>query len=88
MIGDRPPGVDRSLGWWYAGWGQAKDGAAERVLGVRALKVYPLSWSCPPGPYHFVDGSFDERCAAFHYWRFHQGAAHFAFADGSVRLLS
>src|SRR6266446_8506208 len=34
-VGERPPSFDHRLGWWYAGWGQRKDGSADLVLGVR-----------------------------------------------------
>ncbi len=38
-VGERPPSADKVLGWWYAGWGQSKDGSAEMVLGVREFNV-------------------------------------------------
>jgi prepilin-type processing-associated H-X9-DG protein len=92
LVGERPPSATGSLGWWYAGWGQGKDGSAEMVLGVREWNVAP-SWEpwaidCPTGPYHFRPGRLDNRCDAFHFWSLHPGGAHFLYADGSVHFLS
>ena len=35
IVGERPPSSDRAFGWWYAGWGQNKDGSGDSVMGVR-----------------------------------------------------
>lgn len=89
MVGERPPSADGVMGWWYAGWGQSKDGSADMVLGVRERYVSPLPLApgCPVGPYNYRRGSSGNQCDAFHFWSLHVGGGHFLFADGSARLL-
>lgn len=88
LFGERPPSADLIFGWWYRGWGQQRDGSAEMVLGVQERNTLGPRYPCPPGPYAYAPGRFDNPCDMFHFWSPHPGGAHFAFADGSVRFLA
>jgi prepilin-type N-terminal cleavage/methylation domain-containing protein/prepilin-type processing-associated H-X9-DG protein len=88
MVGERPPSADKDLGWWYAGWGQSKDGSADMTLGVQERNVSELTLRCPSGPYEFGPGSVSNQCDLFHFWSLHLGSgANFLFADGAVHFL-
>lgn len=89
MVGERPPSADGHFGWWYAGWGQKKDGSCDSVLGVQELNQYPGTLdTCPPGPYEYGPGRISNQCDVFHFWSLHGGGANFMLADGSVRFFS
>jgi prepilin-type processing-associated H-X9-DG protein len=87
MVGECPPSADGILGWWYAGWGQAKDGSAEALLGVAEWNDGPFYRKCPRGPYSYVPGRLTNQCDMFHFWSLHPGGANFVFCDASVRFL-
>jgi prepilin-type N-terminal cleavage/methylation domain-containing protein/prepilin-type processing-associated H-X9-DG protein len=88
FVGERPPGADDIFGYWYAGWGNNKDGTADMVLGVRSLNIGGAEPGCPLGPYTYRPGGQNDPCDAFHFWSLHPGGAHFLFGDGGVRFLT
>ena len=88
LIGERPPSPDHHFGWWYAGVGQQRDGSADYLLGVRETNQSFRAPTCPKNGYDFRNGNLNDMCDTFHFWSLHNGGAHFAFADGSVRFLS
>lgn len=87
LAGERPPSADLIFGWWYAGVGFRTTGSCDMLLGTRERFEGSSRYDCPPGPHHYGPGRWDDQCAMLHFWSFHPNAAHFLFADGSVRLL-
>ncbi len=88
FVGERPPSDNEIWGYWYAGWGEAKDGTGDMVLGVRSLNFGLLESACPPGPYQFKPGRTANTCDVLHFWSLHSGGGQFLLGDGAVRFLS
>ncbi len=88
MVGERPPSSDYEIGWWYAGWGQKKDGSAEMVLGTREVPVFRTLVKCPPGSNEYRAGSVENQCDSLHFWSLHPSGSHFLMADASVHFLA
>lgn len=87
IVGERPPSAGQSLGRWYGGWGQAQNGWAAQILGMREVALLGGTGNCSFEPQSFRMGRIDEPCDAYHYWSLHSGGGNFAFGDGSVRFM-
>jgi prepilin-type N-terminal cleavage/methylation domain-containing protein/prepilin-type processing-associated H-X9-DG protein len=89
VIGERPPSPDFFYGWWYAGVGQFGSGSLDQLLGVSERKSSDTSFleGCSIGPYRYQSGTISNQCDTLHFWSLHSSGSHFAFADGSVRLM-
>lgn len=89
MVGERPPGPDFWLGWWYVSGSNGLTGSPEFLLGAQEINQvgkYDYLY-CPPGPYRFSKGRWHYPCSIFHFWSPHPSGANFLMVDGSVHLL-
>lgn len=72
IVGERAGVAAQPLGCWACGEGQNWTGDAEHLLSTQ----FPL------------DEGGEHHRHLFHFWSHHPGGAHFAFADGSARMLN
>jgi len=100
MIGERPPNSNLEFGWWFAAYGYDGRGNADCVMtsnDVAAANYFITNYSAAPNQpcngtaaqkVGLKAGNPDIGCDAAHYWSFHSTGSHFAFADGTVRMIS
>lgn len=98
MVGERPPVSDMWFGWWYSGAGQwdysqgpyVNTGDGDVTLGAADLYITSdgIGYNCPPGPYSYKPGNYQNTCDMFHFYSLHPNGCNFVFADGSVRFLN
>jgi prepilin-type processing-associated H-X9-DG protein len=87
MIGERPSGPRGWYSAWYASWGNCVCWD-NQILHAGNGRWNPNHAGCLNSTGNFRSGKLDEMCDANHFWSTHPGGANFAFADGSVKLLS
>jgi len=81
IVGERPP--DSKLAWGWTFWGWFDSSMPSKVNALPDNFTY--SGCTLPGVYG--PGNTTNVCHGMHYWSLHDGGAHFAFADGSVRFI-
>ena len=86
MVGERPPPPDMFWGWWSTKFSaDVLNGTAETVL-LFSMSGQEPNVGCP-APAYFAPGDPNNFCDTNHFWSFHPGLAHWAFADGTVRSI-
>lgn len=90
VLGKRIRFADITDGTSNTVMGQDGSGSVDMLLGAREI-VDPAGrfakWNCPPTN-RFKPGAPDSMCDGLHFWSLHDGGAHFALCDGSVRFMA
>jgi prepilin-type N-terminal cleavage/methylation domain-containing protein/prepilin-type processing-associated H-X9-DG protein len=88
FVGERPPSVDLSYGWWFAGGGyEGYSATGDDVLGAREYG-FAAALGCPSSMVGFQPGKIGNPCDQVHFWSHHDGGSNWLFGDGSVRFLT
>jgi hypothetical protein len=61
MVGERPPSVDLTFGWWFAGAGYDGSGTGDVTLGANETG-YAAAMGCPASYAQYKDGNINDPC--------------------------
>jgi len=102
LVGEHPPAIDLTFGWWFDGYGYDGESGGETTITTATWTnanwgaYYP---ECAPttvtngtnaGPNFyegFQPGDIFNRCHAGHMWSLHSGGMNCLLGDGSVRFM-
>lgn len=87
MIGERPAGPGGKFGGWYAEWGYTICDLSQ-ILSTGGELNFVEARGCRFVEVMYRPGKLESPCHMNHFWSLHSAGAQFAFADGSVRLVS
>jgi prepilin-type N-terminal cleavage/methylation domain-containing protein len=95
FVGERPPSIDLSYGWWFAGAGFDASGIGDVLMGSNELDYANAIFSgggclkASPQLYaQFQRGDIHDPCDQAHFWSLHIDGGNFLLGDGSVRWIA